>query len=120
MNVRRHIMAIYRKSLAASVDIDCRGLSTSVGRRVRIAGVLEAHRATHTQNGKTMHFLTLDDEFGLFEVTVFPNTLRTSWDMLNHYGPYIIIGRTDRQYDTITISAESISLHDSKAIRLAS
>ena len=120
LSVRRHIMAVYRKSLATSVDIDSRGLSTSLGRRVRIAGVLEARRATHTQNCRTIHFLTLDDEFGLFEVTLFTNDLRTGPTVPNHYGPYIIVGRTDCQYDTITVSAQSVSLYDSKATRLAS
>jgi len=120
ISVRRNIMAMYRQALARSVDIDSRRLSTSIGRRVRIAGVLEAHRTAHTRNDRVMRFLTLDDEFGLFEVTAFDQSARKVPRTFSHYGPYIVTGRIDEQYGTITVSAESISLYKSKAQRLAS
>ena len=120
ITTRQHIMAQYRPGLARSVDIDSRHLTQSIGRRVRIAGVLEAHRTARTSNGTTMQFLTMDDEFGLFEVTLFPNTIRAAQRILGGYGPYIIIGRTDQQYGTITVSAQSISLAKPSAQRIAS
>ena len=120
ISVRRHVMAMHREALAGAVDIDSRKLPMCIGRRVRIAGVLEAQRRAHTRDDRVMRFLTLEDEFGLFEVTVFPGACRTSQRTLNHYGPYIVAGRIEDQYDTITVSADSISLHKSKAQRLAS
>jgi len=145
-SVREHIMAVYRSRLAGMVDTDSRLLPHRLGRRVRIAGVLEAHRTTQTRNGRTMRFLTLDDEHGLFEVTVFPGTCRVprrvAWPHrrgghvrcravlhgdpntcrhatrclvcatagLDKYGPYVVTGKVDRQYDAITVRADEVRL----------
>ena len=52
ISVGRHIMVLHRAALAGAMDIDSRQLPQCLGRTVRIAGVLEAQRATHTQNGR--------------------------------------------------------------------
>ena len=115
-----HIMAVHRPGLAGLVDIKSGQLARCVGRRVRIAGVLEAQRHTRTQNGRLMSFLTLDDEDGLFEVTVFPQARRAVVKSLDKYGPYLVTGRIEEQYDSITVSAESVRLHKSCSLRMAS
>jgi len=88
--------------------LDSRSLAGSVGRRVRIAGVLEAQRSALTVRGRTLLFLTLDDEFGLFEVTVFPDQARTC--DIGPYGPYLITGTVEDQYGAVTIRAEGVEL----------
>ena len=108
-SVREHIMALHRSALAGATDIDSRRLARHVGRRVRIAGVVEALRTTPTQKGRHMMFLTLEDEFGLFEVTVFPNAFRRRAD-LTRYGPYIVAGRVEEQYGIVTMTADRVSL----------
>jgi len=107
LSVREHIMAIHRAYLAGRVDADSRVLRERLGKRVRIAGVLEAQRTAPTRRGERMMFLTLDDEFGLFEVTVFPSVLPGA-SSLKHYGPYIVTGRVEDQYGAISLTAESI------------
>jgi len=72
-SVREHLMARYRPLLAGRVNADSRTLDRCTGRQVRIAGFVEAVRTTSTRNGRTMMFLTLDDEWGLFEATFFPS-----------------------------------------------
>ena len=54
-----------------------------------------------------MMFLTLDDEFGLFEATYFPG--RRGGEQFDSYGPYIVTGRVTEQYDTISITAKRLS-----------
>jgi len=108
LSVGGHIMAWYRPHLNGSARTDSRQLPDRVGRRVRVAGVLEAVRTTPTRTGRTMTFLTLDDEYGLFEVTVFPNRSRRTPNF-SRYGPYVVAGRVENQYDVVSISAETIS-----------
>jgi DNA polymerase III alpha subunit len=55
-----------------------------------------------------MLFLTLDDEHGLFEVTVFPAGARELPRNFDAYGPYLVTGRVERQYDSIGIAAERV------------
>jgi DNA-directed DNA polymerase III PolC len=126
----RHIMEIYRVSGIGFRDsgrngeegnpesrnpnpdsrsfIDSRSLAGAVGKRVRIAGVLEAQRSAVTVRGRTMLFLTLDDEFGLFEVTVFPDQARTC--DIGGYGPYLVTGTVEDQYGAVTIRAQSVEM----------
>ena len=106
----KHIMSLYRPDLGGMVDTDSRQIAGKIGERVKIAGVLEASRTTRTQAGRTMRFLTLDDEYGLFEVTVFPGA-GCSGRSLSRYGPYIVTGTVEEQYDAITIAAEDICFH---------
>ena len=107
-SVREHIMARYRPGLNGAVDIDSRLLGQRVGRRVRIAGVLEASRTVTTRSGRQMRFLTLEDEYGMFEVTIFPDAARR-WRRgsdrrrgrgraparFDHYGPYLVAGTVE-------------------------
>lgn len=41
------------------------------GRRVRVAGIVIARQRPPTKSGQTVIFVTLEDEAGLVEVTVF-------------------------------------------------
>ena len=108
-SVGRHIMTIWRDELALPVDADSRTLPQRIGQRVSIAGALEARRDTTTQSGRRLMFLTLDDEFGLFEVSVLPDRCDTCRGLAD-YGPYVITGRVEQKYGTVTINAERIAL----------
>jgi len=105
-----HIMELYRPHLHRTVNATSRDLSARVDKRVTIAGMPEARRTTRTQKGREMTFLTLDDEFGLFEVTVFPGASKARQS--GGYEPYIVTGRIQQQYDTITITAERLLATD--------
>lgn len=102
VSVGPHIMAIHRSHLQGRVSATSRDLPACIGRRVVIAGVLEAKRLTQANGGREMMFLTLDDEFGLFEATFFPG--QSGMDQFDSYGPHIITGKVTEQYDTITIA----------------
>jgi len=106
ISVGPHVMSVYRPLVAKHVSIDSRQLPDRVGRSVRIAGVLEAMRTAPTRQGRRVMFLTLDDEFGLFEAVVFERNARTA---VQGYGPYVVAGRVQEQYDTFTIVADAIS-----------
>ena len=56
------------------------------GRRIRTAGLVATGRFAHTEKGLEMQFVTLEDEWGLMEVTIFPGTCK----LVTHLtlGPY--------------------------------
>jgi len=108
VSVGEHIMALYRPRLEAMVDADSRDLPRRVGQPVRIAGVMEAQRLCRTDSGQTMTFLTLDDEFGLFEATLFPNVY-AAVGPLDRYGPYVLDGVVQRQYGSTAVTARGVT-----------
>jgi DNA-directed DNA polymerase III PolC len=78
------------------------------GRRVRTAGLVATGRFAHTERGVEMQFITLEDEWGLMEVTVFPGTCR----LVTHLtlGPYLATGVVEEQFGVFTMTAESLEL----------
>jgi len=105
VSVGPHIMEIYRPNLQGNVDATSKDLPTRIGRQLTIAGMLEARRLTPATGGREMMFLTMDDEFGMFEATHFPGEGVS--EQFESYGPYVITGRVQQQCDTISISAAS-------------
>jgi DNA polymerase III alpha subunit len=85
------------------------GLDAMRGRRVKMAGVVAAHRRVATKTGQTMMFLTLDDVEGLFECTLFPAVFRRYGVLLRDLGPYVVEGRAEEQYGAVTVNVEKLS-----------
>jgi DNA-directed DNA polymerase III PolC len=95
--VRRHLPG----DLVRSVD-----LPRHKGRRVRTAGLVATGRFAHTERGLEMQFITLEDEWGLMEVTIFPGTC----PLLAHLGmgPYLVSGVVDDQFGVFTVTATAL------------
>jgi DNA polymerase III alpha subunit len=101
VSIGPHIMQIYRASLQDKVNATSRDLPARIGRHVTIAGVCEARRPTPASDGREMVFLTMDDEFGLFEATYFPD--QNSFARYDTYGPHTITGKVTEKYGTLSI-----------------
>jgi hypothetical protein len=56
------------------------------------------------EDGRDMQFVTLQDEYGLMEMTLFPGNCP-----LHPYlrlGPYLVTGIVEDQHDVVTVTAE--------------
>jgi DNA polymerase III alpha subunit len=111
-----HLMSWFRPLLArfpsrdrpTPVLCDSRQLRSLVGRSVMLAGIVAAARHTPTKNGDTMQFVTLEDEYGIFEVTLFPDICsRVPYLRL---GPYRVQGYVEEQHGVVTITAKRFEL----------
>jgi DNA polymerase III alpha subunit len=102
----RPLMALLRprlpEGLIRSVD-----LPKYKGRRIRTAGVVATGRYAYTARGLEMQFVTLEDEWGLLEVTLFPGTC----PLVTHLttGPYLVTGVVDEQFGVFTVTAEQFT-----------
>ncbi|MCE5326043.1 MAG: PHP domain-containing protein [Planctomycetaceae bacterium] len=107
-----HLMTLYRPGLGGQTDATSADLPQRVGRAVRIAGLLEARRDTPARDGGTITFLTLDDEFGLFEVVVLPQrgAARGEGRCFSH-SPCLISGIVQEQFGTLTVAASRVQCH---------
>ncbi len=71
LSVREHFISHYRAALRSQGILDSRSAGRCPGgRRVTIAGEIAVHQAPPTARG--VHFLTLEDEFGLCNLLVHP------------------------------------------------
>ena len=101
-------MKLLRPSLDRRGVVDSASLPGMTGRNVRAAGLLAAVRTTHTKKGGAMEFLTLEDEKGIFEVTLFPRTFRRFGRLIEDCGPYLVEGRVEDQYGALSLNARRV------------
>jgi DNA polymerase III alpha subunit len=98
------MLSLYRphlpRGLVRSID-----LPRYKGRRIRTAGLVATGRFAYTEKGLEMQFITLEDEWGLMEVTLFPGTCELLTNLT--LGPYLVTGVVDEQFGVFTLTAES-------------
>ncbi len=73
------------------------------GRSVRLQGLVATARQAHMQDGRPVQFVTLEDEYGLAEVTLFPDECPAVPYLT--MGPYTATGVVEEQYGVFTITA---------------
>jgi DNA-directed DNA polymerase III PolC len=75
-----------------------------LGRTVRVEGLVAAARRVHTKDGRPLQFITLEDEQGLTETTLFPDECRAMPYLT--MGPYTATGVVEEQYGVCTLTAK--------------
>jgi hypothetical protein len=75
------------------------------GRVVRVQGLVATARRTHTEAGRPLQFVTLEDEHGLTEVVLFEGTCRQVPYLT--MGPYVVTGVVENNFGSCAIRATS-------------
>jgi len=88
--------------------IECAALADFQGARITLNGWPAATRHVRTHNGRTMRFLTLEDESGLAEVVVFPDVYERDGAHLAEFGTLCVTGVVENQMGACTLHAERI------------
>ncbi|HUV39111.1 MAG TPA: OB-fold nucleic acid binding domain-containing protein, partial [Planctomycetota bacterium] len=104
-----HPVELVRRDVDGNGFAKAENLPALLGRRVRLVGILDTTRGTETKNGDLMQFLTLEDETGIFEVTLFPRLYRRVRRCLTDGGPYLVEGTVDSQYDSLSVRASQVT-----------
>ena len=108
--VNCHPMKMFRAGLAKPGLIGSSDMPDNIGKTVMMAGIMAARRSAQTKRDEKMMFITLEDEKGLFEVTLFPPIYRKYCYMLKGCGPYVVKGKVEDQYGALTITLEMLQL----------
>jgi DNA polymerase III alpha subunit len=98
------LMSLFRPRLPKDLTTS-RELPDHMGRLVRVAGLVATARHTPTADGRTMQFVSLEDEWGLVDVTLFPGTCPPHPYLT--LGPYLVTGVVEEQYGVLTVTARS-------------
>ena len=78
------------------------------GKTVRVGGIVAARRIVPTKNDESMQFVTLEDESGMIECTLFPAIHNLHGRSVRGLGPYVAEGRIEDQYGAPTLTVDRI------------
>jgi DNA-directed DNA polymerase III PolC len=98
------LLSLFRSQLPGDLHTS-RDMTTRVGRPIRLAGLVATARHAPTADGRDMQFVTLEDEWGLVEVTLFPGTCALVAYLT--LGPYLVEGTVEEQFGVLTVTAQS-------------
>jgi DNA-directed DNA polymerase III PolC len=98
------LMTLFRSRLPRGL-IESRRLAQHIGQTVRVTGVVAASRHSPMVDGREMQFITLEDEWGLIEVTLFPGTCSPVPYL--SLGPYLATGTVEEQHGVVSVTARS-------------
>ena len=82
-------------------------------------GWLVTGKAVHTKDGEPMKFVSFEDTTGLYETVLFPKAYNRFCPMLNEMRPYIIKGKVEEDFGSISLTVSWIGFLD-RYIREAS
>jgi DNA polymerase III alpha subunit len=114
-----HPLDRYEGILKGLDFVRARGLHAHVGRQVTIIGWMVIGKTVHTKDGEPMKFVSFEDTTGLYETVFFPKEYNRFCHMLNGSRPYILEGRVEEDFGSISLTVSWIGFLD-KYIREAS
>ncbi|MBL8859366.1 MAG: DNA polymerase III subunit alpha [Planctomycetes bacterium] len=94
--------AVARRTIA------CGEIARFQGARVTLRGWPAATRHVPTSDGRTMRFLTLEDETGLAECVIFPDVYERDGARLAEFGTLCVSGVVQNQMGACTLQAERV------------
>jgi DNA polymerase-3 subunit alpha len=80
------------------------------GKHVQIAGMVADRKRIKTNNGKSMVFLTMEDEFDMFEVTLFPDVYHRVGERIFRKPLLDIEGTVQTDMGGLTIIADRVQV----------
>ena len=107
----RHFMTFFRESLRRQGVMDTRQVRRARhGTWVETAGVVIRPHRPPTRSGRIVVFLSLEDETGLLDVTVFERIYQRDgrWIFTDPPVPLVVEGRAERRDGALAVVAERV------------
>ncbi len=79
-------------------------------KKVKIVGLVADRKRIKTSNGRNMVFLTMEDEFDMFEVTLFPNVYQRVGERIFRKPILDITGTVQNEISGLTVVAERVEV----------
>ncbi|NLK07746.1 MAG: DNA polymerase III subunit alpha [Firmicutes bacterium] len=109
IGIDTHLMAFFRKKLTSrrvlsSLDLE----GTPAGHTVSAAGIVIRPHRPPTKSGRTVVFLTLEDEFGMIDVTIFENIYKRYGHIIFTEPALLVRGKLEQRGNAKSITARKI------------
>jgi error-prone DNA polymerase len=103
-----HPLDRYKGILKGLDFVRARDLHAHVGKKVTTIGWLVTGKTVHTKDGEPMKFVSFEDTTGLYETVFFPKIYNQFCHMLNGSRPYILEGRVEEDFGSISLTVNRI------------
>ena len=113
LSLREHPMKRYRAKLTQQGILDSAAIQRCPdGARVRVAGLIVVHQSPPTAHG--VHFVTLEDECGLFDLIIFPDVYERVRRVVRGHSLLLVEGIIQQDEGVTNVLAGSVQpLRDS-------
>jgi error-prone DNA polymerase len=101
-----HPLALYAKWLDDITAVSANEMPQYVNQRVTMVGWLITEKPAQTKQGDAMEFIALEDQTGLYDATLFPNTYRRFGHLLRYDRPLIVEGLVEAEFQTVTLTVD--------------
>ena len=108
--LRCHPLDLFKGALAGVSRILAKDLDQYVGKEVILIGWLLTEKIVSTKRGEPMEFMTLEDQTGMYDATLFPTTYRRYCHLLNTNPAYMLTGLVEEHFSTVTLTVKELEL----------
>lgn len=108
--LRCHPLDLFKEALATTSHIMAEDLDQYVGKDVTLIGWLLTEKIVSTKKGEPMEFMTLEDQTGMYDATVFPATYRQYCHLLATNQAYVLTGLIEADLSTVTVTVRTLRL----------
>jgi len=105
-----HPLDLFKDALAGTPHILAKELDHHVGREVTVIGWLLTEKIVSTKKGDPMEFMTLEDQTGMYDATLFPTTYRHYCHLLVTNQAYVVTGLVEEHLSTVTVTVKTLQL----------
>ncbi|HEY1301091.1 MAG TPA: DNA polymerase III subunit alpha [Stellaceae bacterium] len=107
-----------RAGIVRSADL-VSALAANAGNRVRLAGIVVGRKERTSARGSRFAFVQMSDPSGVFEVTLFAETLRESRALLEAGRPLSVTVEVSSEEDNLRLTAQKFELLDDAVAHVA-
>jgi error-prone DNA polymerase len=108
--LRCHPLDLFKEALVGTPRILAKELDHYVGQEVTLIGWLLTEKIVSTKKGEPMEFMTLEDQTGMYDATVFPNIYREYCHLLATNQAYVVTGLVEEHFATVTVTVKTLQL----------
>ena len=105
-----HPLDLFKEMLTGTQRILAKDLDQYVGKEVTLIGWLLTEKIVSTKQGEPMEFMTLEDQTGMYDATLFPNTYREYCHLLVTNQAYVVTGLVEEHFSTVTLTVHTLRL----------
>ena len=103
-----HPLALYAEWLEDLDVVSAIEMLQHVNQRVTMVGWLITEKPAQTKQGEAMEFIALEDQTGLYDATLFPNTYHRFGHLLRYDRPLMVEGLVEEEFQTVTLTVERL------------
>jgi DNA polymerase III alpha subunit len=103
-----HPLDLFRDAFAGTPRILAKDLDQYVGQEVTLIGWLLTEKIVSTKKGEPMEFMTLEDQTGMYDATLFPAPYRQYCHLLATNQAYVLTGLVEEHFSTVTVTVRTL------------